>query len=158
MAYIDVIPLATAKTHLRVDSTLTDDDAAITRMIETALSYIEEYTRVYVYQRSKTFLAVDGCVIVYDYPRGAVTDPADYDTDDTVQMTYYDTFNYGSETVDITMSVGHLDPADVPKALIDVALEMIDLMYYEHETGKHYLRDLSAFSREVLDSHKRFII
>ena len=115
MAYIDVIPLATAKNYLRVDSSLTADDADITRMISVALSYIEKVTRVLVYQRSKTYLMQGGCAYVYDYPISAVTVPADYDDDDTTEKSTYNIYEYGSTTtIDFTLNVGYLDPADVP--------------------------------------------
>jgi len=158
MAYIDVIPLATAKTHLRVDETLTADNDAITRMIKTALSYVERQTNILVYQRSQTYLMVDGCVYVYDYPIDSVDVPTDYDDDDTIEKTTYNIYNYGSETTDLTLTVGYLDPADVPPDLIDVALEIIDLLYYSHETGKTIAKDLSEMSREILFSNKRFIL
>ena len=56
MAYLDVITLADAKSYLRVDDTLTDDDAQISRMIKSALSTIEKRTNVLVYARSKNYL------------------------------------------------------------------------------------------------------
>ena len=52
MSYITVITLAEAKNYLRVDPTLTGDDSAITRMIESALKFIERYTNIICYQRS----------------------------------------------------------------------------------------------------------
>jgi hypothetical protein len=158
MAYIDVISLATAKNHLRVDSTLTADDTAITRMITSALRYVERETNILVYQRDKTYLMEDGCIYVYDYPINDVVTPADYDDDDTVQKQNYSIYNYGSDTIDFTLDVGYVDPADVPEDLIEVALEIIDLMYYSHETGKTVNKDLSALSRDTLNTYKRFLI
>ncbi len=158
MAYLDVISLATAKISLRVDETLTIDDDTITRHIKSALSYIERETNIYVYQRSKTYLAVDGCVYVYDYPIDSVESPADYDSDDTTQKNNYNIYSYGSDTVDITLLVGYELPADVPTELVDVALEIIDLLYYSHETGKTVNKDLSQMSRDILNQNKRFIL
>ena len=68
MAYINVITLADAKNYLRIDDTLTEDDAQITRMIKAALSYVENYTGHLVYARDKDYRLIDGKVTVYDYP------------------------------------------------------------------------------------------
>ena len=59
MAYIDVLTLAQTKTFLRIDDTLSDDDAQITQMIKSALSTIERRTNVLVYARSKSYLFQD---------------------------------------------------------------------------------------------------
>ena len=78
--------------------------------------------------------------------------------DDTVRKRTYNIYNYGSETTDITLSVGYINPDDYPKALKEVALEIIDLMYYEHETGKSYTKDLTQLSKDTIDSYRRFYI
>ena len=64
MAYIDIIPLADAKVYLRIDDTLTEDDAQITRMINGALSYVERYTSHILYARDKEYRFIDGFVSV----------------------------------------------------------------------------------------------
>ena len=68
MAYIDVITLPDAKVYLRVDDDLTEDDTQIIRMINGALSYIEQYTNIYFFARDKSYNVIDSCVKVYDYP------------------------------------------------------------------------------------------
>ena len=163
MAYIDVITLADAKLYLRVDDTLTDDDAQITRMINTALSFVENATRIYVYARNKTYKMVDGFVRVYDYPINSMVS-VDGDvavTDDDMsneQKTLYKNYCYGSETIDLILEVGYTLPSNVPQPLIDVALEMIDIMYYGNETGKTVQKDLSEMSMQILGQYKRFLI
>ena len=156
MAYIDVLTLAEAKNHLRVDTT--DDDAAITRMINSALSYLESLTNVMVYQRDKTYLMVDGQVLVYDYPINSVESPADYDSDETERKHNYNIYNYGTDTTDLTLSVGYALAADYPQELKEVALEIIDLMYFANETGKNYKKDLSELSKDVINRYKRFYL
>lgn len=158
MSYLTIISLPEAKNYLRVDDDLTEDDARITSMIKSAFSYLERITNVIVYQRDKTYLAVDGCVHVYDYPINGVTTPTDYDSENTVRKNGYSIYNYGSETTDITLSVGYADATNYPTELREVAFEIIDLMYYEHETGKSYIKDLSEFSKGVIENHRRFII
>ena len=76
MAYIDVITLADAKLYLRVDDTMTADNAQITSMINSALKYVEDYTRIMVYDRDKTYRMVNGVIRVYDYPINSVISPS----------------------------------------------------------------------------------
>ena len=170
MAYIDVIPLATAKNYLRIDDTLTEDDARITRLINAALAYVEQWTNVLVYQRAtKEYLITDRCVRVYDYPINDVVKGLD-DEDVDVALVYetdYDRerkhlytnyYNIDSDAERLVLDVGHVLPASVPDELKEVALEVIDLMYYEHETGKSVSKDLSELSKMILNNHKRFLI
>jgi len=157
MSYIDVIPLTEAKIYLRIDDTLTEDDAQITRMINGALSYIERWTNVMVFAREKTYKMVNGCVRVYDYPINSYTDPVEADL--TIEeKTLYNNIGYGNTTSNLTLNVGHVSPEDVPDELKEVALEIIDLMYYEHETGKKLDKDLSSLSINILNQNKRFLL
>jgi hypothetical protein len=155
MAYTDVITLSDAKVYLRVDDTLTEDDAQITRMINASLAYVEKWTNIMVFARLKTYVMVDGCVRVYDYPINSLIDPVDAEV---VQKTLYTTYTYGTDTIDLSLNVGYVDPVDVPSDLLEVALEIIDLMYYEHESGKTVTKDLSSLSISVLDANKRFYL
>lgn len=155
MSYITVISLSDAKEYLRIDDTLTDDDTQITRMINSALSYVERQTNIYVYDRAKTYLMVDGFVRVYDYPINSITSPAEADMDNT-QKTLYTNYCYGSETSDLVLDIGFNNPVNVPPDLIDVAYEIIDLLYYGNETGKT-MKDLSPLSVDLLNSYKRFV-
>jgi hypothetical protein len=155
MAYIDVITLAEAKTYLRIDDTLTEDDTQITRMINASLSYIERYTNVYVFARDKEFVVVNNCIRVYADPINTLVDPTDAESE---IKTLYTTYTTGVDEDVLTLNVGHTLPADVPDELKEIALEMIDLMYYEHETGKSFTKDISSLSREILNSYKRFIV
>jgi len=154
MAYINVITLSDAKIYLRIDDTLSEDDTQITRMINAALSYIERYTNVYVFAREKDFVVVNNCIRIYAAPINDLVSPIDAISDIKTLYTTYTTDL--SEDV-LTLNVGYVDPNDVPDALKEVALEMIDLLYYEHETGKSFTKDISSLSREILNSYKRFL-
>jgi hypothetical protein len=155
MGYLNVITLSDAKLYLRVDDTLTEDDTQITRMIEGALSFIEKWTNVLVFDRLKMYRLIDGCIRVYDYPINQLVDPVDATSE---RMTLYTTFAYGSNNSDLSLNVGFTNPADIPPELIDVAFELIDLMYYEHETGKSFRKDMSSLSIDMLNQNKRFIL
>ena len=169
MAYIDVITLAEAKNYLRIDDTLSDDDAQITSLISAALGFVEQETNIFVYQRSaKEYVITDRCVRVYDYPINSVIKGID-DDDADVTLTYktnynkekkhlYTNFyNIDSDAVTLVLDVGHVLPSSVPAELKEVAFEIIDLLYYEHETGKT-IKDLSTLSKMVLNNHKRFLL
>jgi hypothetical protein len=157
MSYLTVISLAEAKVYLRVDDTLTEDDNSITMMINAALGFVEKETGVLVYDRDKTYLMVDGERRVYDFPINSVVSPdaADMDID---QQISYTTYCYGTDTSNLVLNVGYATPSDIPQDLIAVAYEIIDLLYYSHETGKTIKKDLSQLSREMLTKHKRFIL
>lgn len=155
MAYIDVITLTEAKLYLRIDDTLTEDDTQITRMISSALSYVEQWTNVLVFARDKDYLIVDGIIRVYDYPINSVVTPDEADMTIT-RKTLYNIYEYSSTTAtDLTLNVGYTLPADVPQELKDVALEIIDNLYYRND-GKNM--GLSPLSIDILNKHKRFII
>ena len=75
MAYINIITLAAAKLYLRVDDTLTEDDAQITSMISAALKYVEDKTGHLVYDRDETYRMINGVKSVYDHPINSVISP-----------------------------------------------------------------------------------
>jgi hypothetical protein len=155
MAYIDVLPLADAKTYLRLDDSLADDDAQITRMIKSALSYIEKQTNIYVYARNKTyFLDDDNFVRVYDFPINSVV-TADYDRRDRAM---FSNFILTGEDTSLVLNIGYANPADVPSDLIDIALQYIKYLYYEAETNENNKGMMPIWLDQMLYSHKRFII
>ena len=154
MAYIDIIPLADAKVYLRIDDTLTEDDAQITRMINAALSYVERYTNYVLFAQNKEYRLISGCVSVYDYPiNSEVT--ADLISEN---KTLYTNYTLGSTNDLITLNVGYAVITDIPQELIEVAYEIIELMYYEKETNKSHLNSLSSLSTMILNQYKRFIL
>lgn len=156
MAYLDIITLADAKTYLRIDDTLTEDDAQITRMIKASLSQIERATNYILFARSKDYVVENCSVNVYDYPINSLTTPT---TATSVEKSIYTTYSTIVATdLKVTLNVGYVNPLDVPSDLIEVAFEMIDLMYYSPETGKSIKSDLSELSKMVLSNYKRFFI
>jgi hypothetical protein len=153
MAYIDVLPLATVKEYLRIDDTLTDDDVQLTRMIGSALSYIEKWTNIYVYSRTKSYYTpTNGCIRVYDYPINTLD--SSFTTVEVEDKGLYKTYSPTTSDYTLSLDIGYSDPADVPQELIDVALEIIDLMYYKNSAAK----DISPLSIDVLNQNKRFIL
>lgn len=149
MAYIDVITLERAKNYLRIDSDLTDDDAEITSMINASLRYIEKRTNHIMFAREATYKGA--CQVkVYDYPINSITtDPAPF----VCHFSLYDVFP-DVKTVDL--NVGYETPDLVPDELIQSALQMIKVWYYESE--KQVNSTLMPESvKECIDVYRRFI-
>lgn len=149
MAYIDVITLERAKNYLRIDVDLTDDDTEITSMINAALRYIEKRTNHIMFARDIVY--TQGCQVkVYDYPiNSVVTTPAPYQVDFSTWVVFIDT-----KTVEL--NVGYENAEDVPDELIQAALQMIKVWYYESE--KQVNSTLIPESiKEAIDVYRRFI-
>jgi len=157
MAYINVITLAQAKEYLRVDDDLTEDDAAITIMINSALSYIEKKTRVFVFARDIDYRFINGCISVYDAPINSEVLPIAADMEIEI-LTLYSNYQFESGNTVLTLNVGHVLPADVPDEVRTVALKIIDLLYYEKDTGKSFPDDMDSITRLMLGQLKRFVI
>ena len=149
MAYIDVISLDRAKNYLRIDTTLTDDDAEITAMIDASCSYIEKRTNLIFYPRNKVYKG--SCQVkVYDYPiNSIVTTPTPFAYEQPMFTVYPDV-----KTVEL--NVGFVDPNDIPDELIQACLQMIKVWYFESE--KQVNTTLIPESvKEAIDLNRRFI-
>lgn len=146
MTYLDVISLATAKTYLRIDTDQTETDAEITEMIKGALSFIEKRTGHIMYARDKTYYS-DCNLNVYDYPINT-TDPSGL---------IYSTFTqYSPINRELILNVGYINPLDVPKELIQAALQMLKVWYFEAE--KQVNTTLIPESvMQALDVNRRFL-
>ncbi len=160
MSYLTVITLPDAKDYLRIDQGFTDDDAQITRMINGSLSFVERWTNIFVFARDNNYLMIDGKISVYDYPVNSIEAPLPITDVVTERKTLYNNYSLGSDTVDLTLNVGHVLPTDVPDDLREVALEIIDLMYHgsKNAAGESITEMLSMLSIDILNKHKRFLI
>ena len=152
MNYLDIIPLTDAKTYLRLDDTLTEDDSQIQRMIRVALSYIEQYTNVILFEREKTYNVSNGCVKVYDFPINS-----EVITEFTKEVKSLYT-NYYTNESELVLSVGYDNIENIPQELIEVAYTLIKSMYYEKENNKTILDGLDSLSTMTLNQYKRFIL
>ena len=148
MAYIDVISLERAKNYLRIDTTLTDDDAEITAMINAACRYVEKRTNHILYARDIIYKG--SCQVkVYDYPiNSIVTVPAPFKVDFAMFTCYPD-------VKEVELNVGY-GVDEVPDDLIQAMLQMLHVFYYESE--KQFNSTLIPESvKEMLDVNKRFL-
>jgi len=155
MSYLDIISLSDAKTYLRIDDDLNDDDLQIESMIKSALSYLERRTNHILYSRDKTYLFQEGELRVYDYPINSVTDSDGYKSYKNVMYTLYEADNISTKT--LTANVGYTDVSDVPQELINAGLYLIKIYYYEAETDKANKGDLPSWLNDTINQYKRFI-
>lgn len=148
MAYIDVITLERAKNYLRIDADLTDDDTEITSMINGALRFIEKRTNHIMYAREVIYTG--SCQVkVYDYPINSIIDPL------APFVVYYSTFAIFPDIKEVKLNVGY-GINEVPDDLIQAALQMIKVWYYESE--KQVNTTLIPESvMQVIDINKRFV-
>jgi len=149
--YIDVISLAQAKLYLKIDALQTETDAEITSMIKSSLSFIEKRTGHIFKTRNKTYYscALVNSVIVYDYP---------IDNALTLLDIQYRQTNAIVPTIDgsVILTLGYSNIDDVPNELIDAALQLIKVWFYESETQSNStLIPLSVM--QAIDVNRRFV-
>lgn len=150
MAYIDVITLERAKKYLRIDADLTEDDSEITSMINAALRFVEKRTNHIMFAQEKTYTG--NCQVkVWDYPINA-TVPAEPE----LFVCHFTTYDVWPCEKVVTLNVGYSTPDLVPDDLIQAALQLIKVWYYESE--KQVNTTLIPESvKEVLYLNARFI-
>ncbi len=148
MSYITVITLERAKNYLRIDPDLTEDDAEITSMINAACRYVEKRTNHILYPREQAYNG--SCQVkVYDYPINSITtNPAPF-------VCYFSTFAVFPDVKTVTLNVGYAT-GTVPDDLIQPALQMIKVFYYESEKQVNTML-IPESVKEMLDLSKRFL-
>ena len=148
MSYLSVITLDRAKNYLRLDLDFTEDDDEIASMISGALRYIEKRTNHIMYPQEKVYNGV--CQVkVYDYPINSIV------TSPTPFICYFTAFAIFPNDKTVTLNVGY-DFMNVPDDLIQAALQMIKVWYYESE--KQVNSTLIPESiKEVIDLYRRFL-
>ena len=150
MAYLDIITLASAKNYLKIDDTLTEDDSNITRMIKASLIEIERMTNIHLIAKSKDYFFSNFCAVVYDFPINTLTSPTTAVREEKTQYSIY--VAQALTDLKLVLNIGYVSVDDVPQDLIEVAYEMIDIMYYNKDSK------LSVIAKLTLDGYKRFII
>lgn len=148
--YTDVISLEQAKLYLKIDSGQTETDGEIVSMINSSLSFIEKRTGHIFKTRDKVYYkdcALVQQVKVYDYPIVAPPDGTEirplYSIVPTVD-------NY------VTLTIGYTDEVDIPSELIDAALQLVKVWFYESETQNNStLIPLSVM--QAIDVNRRFV-
>ncbi len=153
--YTDVISLEQAKLYLRIDDDQTVTDDEITQMINSALSFIEKRTQHIFKTQNKVYYkdcALVQKATVYDYPINnpegeGYVDGIVYKTNKAIVPTVNDM---------VTLNVGYDDVEDIPSELIDAALQIIKVWFYEAE--KQVNTSLIPLSvMQAIDVNRRFI-
>lgn len=153
--YTDVISLEQAKLYLRIDDGQTVTDDEITQMINSSLSFIEKRTQHIFKTRSKVYYkdcALVQQTTVYDYP---IQNP---EGEGFIDGIVYKTNKAIVPTVNdyVTLTIGYENLEDIPSELIDAALQLIKVWFYESERQVNTtLIPLSV--KEAIDANRRFI-
>ena len=147
MAYTDVISLQEAKDYLGVDDT--SRDAEITRMISSALKYMEKRTNILVEERNKAYRLTDGCVYIYDAPINTL----DSNLSATITRVNKGLYSIYSESnpnaTTITLSVGS---SDVDEDIKEAAYMLLEYYFQEGDRSM-----LPKGVEDIIAINKRFI-
>jgi len=133
MEYTDIISLADAKNYLRIDDTVSEDDRAISQMINASFRFIENWTNHILEQRDKTYSLENDFVSVYDYPIQEIVSPV---TAVETKKPLYSNFEVLNGESELILTVGYNDSVEVPDDLIQVAYEILDIYYYGSKDGQ----------------------
>ena len=150
MTYNEILPLEEVKNYLRIDDEFTDDDAAIERMVRSALSFIEQRTNhIFERQTDKVYRRNGGQYLdIFDYPI--------IYTGDLTMLVYPNKVRFNTDTVTID-AVWYASREDVPDALIDAALQIVKVYYFEAEKQANTTL-LPESVHQVLATYRRFTI
>ena len=150
MTYLEVLPLAEVKIYLRLEDDFLEDDLSIERMIKSALQFIEKRTNhIFQLRENVTYSNECGRITVFDYPVRFVN------TDNVNILYYSDNIKVFAES--ITANVGYLSLDDVPSALIDAALQMIKVWYFEAEKQANTTL-LPENVLQIINTYRRFTV
>ena len=148
MTYNEILPLAEVKNYLRLEDDFTEDDTALERMVRSALQFIEKRTNhIFQLRTDVNYTSNGNCITVFDYP-------IRYSGDDVV-LYYSDKVVFYSKS--IIADVGYLSIDDVPSALIDAALQMIKLFYFEAEKQVNTTL-LPESVLQIINAYRRFTV
>lgn len=150
--YEHILPLAEAKNYLRVDDDYSEDDYAIERMISSAFGYIEKQTNHVFRPQDRAYRKLEHSsrITIYDYPINTTTFP-----DPLVPIWGSGWLAFCTDSV--TVNVGYASRDQVPTELIDCALQMIKVWYFESEKQENTTL-VPENVKQIIDSHRRFII
>lgn len=149
VSYLDVISLDQAKLYLKIDTLQTVTDDEITSMINSALSFIEKRTGHIFRTRIKKFYSTPCCnsVVVYDFPIIDAPDGTEVRQLNSIVPTVGGV---------VELELGYEDINDIPSELIDAALQLLKVWFYESEKQSNTtLIPLSVM--EAIDVNRRFV-
>lgn len=145
-SYVEIIPLETAKTFLKIDAGQTQTDDEITGMINSACSYIEKRTGWIFFERAKQYFGTD-FVTVFDCPINLL--PAGSTKKN--QYSIIPTVNG-----EVTLNIGATLATEIPAPLLDSALQIVNFWFYNKETDGAE-NSIPNFVVQNIDTYRRFI-
>ena len=140
-----MIPLTEVKNHLRIETDFTEDDTALTRMVNAAIGYIEKHTGHIFGEQTKTYNG-DGYVDIYEYPITYLGD--------LTKLDYSNKSRFYSDS--ITLTVGYSTLADITEGLIQAALMMVDAWYYTEDKNLD-LTKIPVGAWQLIHTYKRYV-
>ena len=149
MAYPYVITLEDAKDYLGIDDTSRDDE--ITRMLTSALKYLEKRTNIIFEPVDKEYILSNGCVRVYDYPINTL----DVDLPETVKRTkkglysIYTDSDINNDSITLNVGSNKVDNTDILEA---------GYMILEHFFQEGQRTPLPAMVENIINANRRFIL
>lgn len=147
MPYTVVISVEEAKDYLGVDDTSRDSE--ISRMIVSAFKYIEKRTNVICDPSDKTYVLVDGCAMVYDYPINTLDTALAETVTRYVKILHSVYEDSDSDNTTITLNVGS---NTVDSDIKEVAYMLIEHFFQEGERAK-----VPEYLIKMIDINRRFI-
>ncbi|HEY4756066.1 MAG TPA: head-tail connector protein [Ignavibacteriaceae bacterium] len=130
MTALDVISLEQAKTFLVVE--FNDHDALITRLIKSAVSWVEKRTGYILYKRDKNEYVRDRERLFY-YPLGLKTGSNTGVELIEGKLSYTVNITSGDNPRSIVLEIGYDDSASIPNELITACERLITYWYDQRE-------------------------
>lgn len=155
-SYLDIITLERARTYLRVDDGMNEDDLEIESMIKAAFLFIERYTcHLFGERELEQYVPPK----IYKYPINEIIEPVvpvpDWNNYYQQNMDKLCEEHYPTRTL-FNFKAGYINVEDVPDDFIQAALQMIKVWYYESEKqANSTLIPISV--TQVLDTYRRFV-
>lgn len=154
--YIDWVTLAEQKTYLRLDADITESDAEITVMINSAAELIEGYSQHFFKPQTKEyFFNYRGEIRAYAYPIVSITETAGFDTTEKQLYTVY--CQTDTAVKSITANIGYSDTDQIKDIFKYAVLETVKLWFYGSEDESTMKGFLPSSVMQILGSEKRFI-
>lgn len=153
MAYTDVISLADAKAYLGIDDT--SRDAEITRMIKSALVFVEQHSNHIMQSVNKKYYYLDDVARVYDYPITAVVFPSPDTTTAYTYAGYSEYVDSNTSNTYIELTVGYASASDIPAPLVEAGYMILEHLFNQKETGNS---QIPMAALQMIAAHKRRII
>lgn len=150
--YNHILSIDDVKRYLRLEPEFNDDNPDLERMIASAFGYIEKQTNHIFKPQDRTYRKTySDHINVYDHPVNTTVFP------DNISPSYYPGFIRFCNQDSITLNVGYVSKDNAPAELVECALQMIKVWYYEAEKNSNTTL-LPENVKQIIDSNRRFLV